>query len=216
MSLESRLTMSNMSVEIGAKFAFFEPDEKIDEYLAGRTTKQYESVLPDKDAVYKEEYKIDVSNLEPQLALPYEVDNIKPVSELVGTTIHQALLGSCTNGRIEDLRIAAELLKERIVHQNTRFLIIPASSAVYSQATAEGLTEVFLKAGATICPPGCGACFGSHMGLLADGENCIASINRNFKGRMGSPDSRVFLASPATVAASAMEGKIADPRNHLR
>ncbi len=216
MSLENRLTMSNMSVEIGAKFAIFEPDDKVEEYLAGRTTRQYESVLPDKNAVYKAEYEIDVSNLEPQVASPYEVDNVKPVVELAGTRIHQALLGSCTNGRIEDLRIAAELIKGRMVHQNTRLLVIPASREVYNQATAEGLTEVFLESGATICSPGCGACFGSHMGLLADGENCIASINRNFKGRMGSSDSRVFLASPATVAASAIEGKIADPRNYLR
>ncbi len=216
MSLESRLTMSNMSVEIGAKFAFFEPDEKVEEYLAGRTTKQYKPVYADKDAAYKTEYEIDVSNLIPQIALPYEVDNVKPVSELVGTRIHQAVLGSCTNGRIEDLRIAAEIIKGRKVHNDTRFLIIPASSEVYTQAIREGIIEVLLKAGATICPPGCGACFGSHMGLLADGENCIASINRNFRGRMGSPDSSVFLASPATVAASAIEGRIADPRNYLR
>ncbi|OGN89654.1 MAG: 3-isopropylmalate dehydratase large subunit [Chloroflexi bacterium RBG_13_46_14] len=214
MSLESRLTMSNMSVEIGAKFAFFKPDEKVDEYIAERTTKQYKPVHADKDAVYKAEHEIDVSNLPPQVALPYEVDNVKPVSELTGTRIHQALLGSCTNGRIEDLRIAAEIMKGRKVHQDTRFLVIPASSEVYNQAISEGLIEVFIKAGGMICPPGCGACFGSHMGLLADGENCIASINRNFKGRMGSPDSRVFLASPATVAASAIEGKIADPRNY--
>lgn len=215
MSLESRLTMSNMSVEIGAKFAFFEPDEKVEEYLAGRTTKQYKPVHPDKDAVYKAEYEIDVSNLSPQVALPYEVDNVKSVSELTGTRIHQALLGSCTNGRIEDLRIAAEIIEDRKVHHNTRFLVIPASSDVYTQAISEGLIEIFARAGGVICPPGCGACFGSHMGLLADGENCIASINRNFRGRMGSPDSKVFLASPATVAASVVEGKIADPRNYL-
>ncbi|UCD08039.1 MAG: 3-isopropylmalate dehydratase large subunit [Dehalococcoidales bacterium] len=216
MSLESRLTISNMSVEIGAKFAIFEPDEKVEEYLEERTTKQYKPVYADKDAIYKAVYEIDVSNIEPQIALPYEVDNVKPVSELTGTRIHQALLGSCTNGRIEDLRIAAEIIKGRKINQQTRFLVVPASSEVYSQAAIEGLIEVFLKAGVTICPPGCGACFGSHMGLLADGENCVASINRNFKGRMGSSDSSVFLASPATVAASAIEGKIADPRNYLR
>ena len=212
MSLESRLTMSNMSVEIGAKFAFFEPDEKVEEYLAGRTTKQYKPVNADKDAVYRAEYEIDVSSLPPLVALPYEVDNIKPVSELTGTVIHQALLGSCTNGRIEDLRIAADIIKGRKAHHDTRFLVVPASAEVYSQGAVEGLIEVFLEAGATICPPGCGACFGTHMGLLAEGENCIASINRNFRGRMGSPGSRVYLASPATVAASAIEGKIADPR----
>jgi len=203
-------------VEIGAKFAFFEPDRKVEEYLTGRTAKQYKPVHADENAVYKAEYEIDASELSPQVAMPYEVDNVKPVSELTGTRIHQALLGSCTNGRIEDLRIAADIIRGRKVHQDTRFLVVPASSEVHRRAAAEGLIEVFLKAGAAICPPGCGACFGSHMGLLAEGENCIATINRNFKGRMGSPGSRVYLASPVTVAASAIEGEIADPRNYLR
>ncbi|MFC2038844.1 aconitase family protein, partial [Chloroflexota bacterium] len=214
MSLESRMTMSNMSVEIGAKFAFFEPDEKVTEYLAGRTDKNYQPVYADKDAVYEAEYEIDVSGLEPQVSLPYAVDNVKPVSGVTGTRVDQVLLGSCTNGRIEDLRIAADIIKGKKVHPDTRLLVAPASAEVYGSAATEGLIKVFIDAGAVMCPAGCGACFGGHLGLLAPGETCIASINRNFRGRMGSTESGVFLASPATVAASAIEGQIADPRNY--
>ena len=215
MSLESRMTMSNMAVEIGAKFAFFEPDRKVEEYLLGRKRKPYNPVYADGDAEYKAEYEIDVSGLEPQVALPYAVDNIAPVSKVTGTRVHQALLGSCTNGRIEDLRIAAGILRGRKVNRDTRLLVAPASGEVYRQAISEGIIEVLMDAGAVLCPAGCGACFGSHLGLLGTGETCIATINRNFRGRMGSPDSEVFLASPATVAASAVEGRIADPRKYL-
>ncbi len=214
MSLESRMTISNMSVEIGAKFAFFEPDEKVREYLAGRTVKKFQPVYADEDATYEAEYEVDVSRLEPQVALPYAVDNVKPVSEVIGIKVNQALLGSCTNGRIEDLRVAAEIARGKKVHPNTRLLVAPASTGVYTQAAEEGILTALLEAGAVMCPAGCGACFGGHLGLLASGETCIASINRNFRGRMGSPESRVFLASPATVAASAIEGKITDPRNY--
>jgi len=214
MSLESRMTISNMSVEIGAKFAFFEPDEKVEEYLAGRSAKKLQPVYADEDAAYEAEYEVDVSSLEPQLALPYAVDNVKPVSEVTGIKVNQALLGSCTNGRVEDLRIAAGILKGKKVHPDTRLLVAPASTEVYRQAVEEGIVKILLDAGAVMCPAGCGACFGGHLGLLAEGETCIASINRNFKGRMGSPESRVFLASPATVAASATEGKITDPRDY--
>lgn len=140
---------------------------------------------------------------------------LPPVSKLAGISIHQALLGSCTNGRLEDLRAAANILRGRKVNRDTRLLVSPASTAVYEQAAAEGIIEVFLAAGAVLCPSGCGACFGSHLGLLGAGEACIASINRNFRGRMGSPDSKVFLASPATVAASAVAGCIADPRQYF-
>ncbi|MFC2021419.1 3-isopropylmalate dehydratase large subunit [Chloroflexota bacterium] len=214
MSLESRMTISNMSVEIGAKFAFFEPDDKVKKYLAGKTTKPFQPVYADEDAVYEAEYEVDVSSLEPQVALPYAVDNVKPVSGVTGIKLNQALLGSCTNGRFEDLKTAAEIIKGKKVHPDTRLLVAPASAEVYGQAAAEGLLQVFIAAGAVMCPAGCGACFGGHLGLLAAGETCIASINRNFRGRMGNPDSKVFLASPATVAASAIEGQIADPRNY--
>ncbi|MBN2239472.1 MAG: 3-isopropylmalate dehydratase large subunit [Dehalococcoidales bacterium] len=214
MSLESRLTVSNMAMEIGAKFAFFEPDRKVDDYLSTRTCEPYHPVYADKDAAYKAEYEIDISGLEPQAAMPYTVDNVRPVTEIAGKVIHQALLGSCTNGRIEDLRTAADILRGKKVHPGTRLLVAPASSEVYRQAAEEGIIEILLVAGAILCPAGCGACFGSHLGLLADGETCIATINRNFRGRMGSPESEVYLASPATVAASAIEGRIADPRNY--
>ena len=169
----------------------------------------------DSDAIYQAEYEINVSDLEPQVALPYAVDNVAPVSLVAGTLVHQALLGSCTNGRIEDLRVAAGILRGRKIQRDTRLLVVPASAEIYRQAVAEGIIDVLLDAGAVLCPAGCGACFGSHLGLLGAGESCIATINRNFRGRMGSPDSKVFLSSPATVAASALAGCIADPRQFL-
>jgi 3-isopropylmalate/(R)-2-methylmalate dehydratase large subunit len=214
MSLASRITMSNMAVEIGAKFGFFEPDEKVSRYLTGRTNKSFDLIRPDEDAVYEKTFEIDVSTLEPQVAFPFAVDNGKPVSKIGEIKVDQALLGSCTNGRLEDLRIAVEILKGRSVHSDTRLLVIPASAEVYREAMTEGILSTMIDAGGIICNPGCGSCFGAHMGLLASGEACIASINRNFKGRMGSPEAKVYLASPATVAASAIEGKIADPRNY--
>lgn len=214
MSIASRMTMSNMSVEIGAKFGFFEPDEKVRQYLTSRTDKPLDFVSPDKDAVYEKEYAVDVSNLEPQVAFPFAVDNVKSVSEVGAAKVDQAVLGSCTNGRLEDLRIAAEILTGRKVHTGTRLLVIPASAEVYKWAITEGILHTLIDSGAIICPPGCGPCFGAHMGLLASGESCIASINRNFKGRMGSPEAKVYLGSPATVAASAIEGRIADPRKY--
>jgi homoaconitase/3-isopropylmalate dehydratase large subunit len=208
------MTISNMAVELGAKFGLFEPDEKVQEYLVKRTKEPLELVFADKDAVYEQEFEVEVSNLEPQVSLPYAVDNVKPISEIKGIKVEQAYLGSCTNGRLEDLRIAAGILKNRKVHPDTRLLVSPASGEVFRKASEEGILSLLSDAGAIICPAGCGPCFGAHMGLLSAGEACIASINRNFKGRMGSPDSKVFLASPATVAASAIEGNIADPRNY--
>ncbi|MGD8227885.1 MAG: 3-isopropylmalate dehydratase large subunit [Desulfobacteraceae bacterium] len=214
MSISSRMTMSNMSVELGAKFGFFEPDEKAIDYLRGKTHSSFEALNADKDAEYEATYRVDVSELEPQIALPYSVDNVKPISELAEIPIHQAVLGSCTNGRLEDLKIAAKLLKGRTVHPDVRLLVVPASSGIYREAINEGLVQIFLDANAIILNPSCGPCFGAHMGLLASGETCIASINRNFKGRMGSGDAKVYLASPATVGASAVEGRIADPRKY--
>jgi len=214
MSLESRMTMSNMAVEIGAKFGFFEPDEKVTQYLSQRTDRTFQLLKPDKDAIYEKVYEVDVSSLEPQIALPFSVGNVMPISKIGEIKIDQAVLGSCTNGRIEDLRIAAEILKGKKVHPDTRVLVIPASAEVYKEALSEGIITALIDSGAIICNPSCGPCFGAHMGLLASGETCIASINRNFKGRMGSPEARVYLASPATVAASAIEGRIVDPRNY--
>jgi 3-isopropylmalate/(R)-2-methylmalate dehydratase large subunit len=213
MTVASRMTMSNMAMELGAKFAFFEPDEQTLTYLKGLTRQPLTPFKSDRDALYEQTYRVDVTGLEPQIAIPYSVDNVKPISELEEVVINQAVVGSCTNGRLEDLQAAASILKGRAVHPDVRLLVIPASKSVYRDALKSGLLNVFLDANAIICNPSCGPCFGQHMGQLAAGETCVASINRNFRGRMGSDEAKVYLASSATVAASAIEGKIVDPRN---
>jgi len=200
-------------MELGAKFAFFEPDEQTLTYLKGLTRQPLTPFKSDRDALYEQTYRVDVTGLEPQIAIPYSVDNVKPISELEEVVINQAVVGSCTNGRLEDLQAAASILKGRAVHPDVRLLVIPASKSVYRDALKSGLLNVFLDANAIICNPSCGPCFGQHMGQLAAGETCVASINRNFRGRMGSDEAKVYLASSATVAASAIEGKIVDPRN---
>lgn len=211
LSVESRMTMANMAVEIGAKFGFFAPDEKTYAYLAehGLPPGSYAPLHPDPGAAYLETHDVDLAAVEPQVALPHSPDNVRPVSEVAGQRVDQAVLGSCTNARIEDLRVAARYLRGRTVARHVRMYVSPASIDVYRQAMREGLLEVFLDAGAVVLNPGCGACFGKHMGLLAAGEVCISSTNRNFQGRMGSAQARVFLASPLTVAASAVAGEIA-------
>jgi 3-isopropylmalate/(R)-2-methylmalate dehydratase large subunit len=214
LSLASRLTVSNMAMEIGAKFAFFEPDEKVVKYLLGRARHPYSAITADAGAAYEKEYQVQVTDLEPQIAFPYSVDNVKPISQIGEIKIDQAVLGSCTNGRLEDLKMAAEIMAGKRVHPDTRCIVLPASNEVYKDALQEGVLATLVVAGATICNPGCGTCYGACMGLLAEGENCVASINRNFKGRMGSPQSKVYLASPVTVAASAIAGKIVDPRSY--
>lgn len=209
MSLSSRITIANMSIEIGAKFCFFEPDQKTLEYLKGRA----DGIKPAKsDGEANIVYEINISNIEPQVSLPHTVDNVKPISQVDNVPIQQAILGSCTNGRIEDLQLAAGLLRGKKVHPKVRLLVIPASRKIYMQAMEDGTLKTLLEAGGIILNPGCGPCFGSHMGLLAPGEKCISSTNRNFKGRMGSSEAEVYLASPATIAASAIRGHIADPR----
>lgn len=215
--MDDRLTMSNMAVEMGAKTGIVEPDEVTLSYLKGRidVNDNLSIMKSDEDAEYSEEYEFDVSDMEPQVACPYRVDNVKPISEVEGTPIDQAFIGSCTNGRLSDLRIAAKILKGRRVNRGTRLIVIPASQEVYREALREGLIDVLLESGAMICNPTCGPCIGVHLGVLASGEVCIASINRNFIGRMGSRESKVYLASPASVAASAIEGRIADPRRYL-
>jgi homoaconitase/3-isopropylmalate dehydratase large subunit len=172
-------------------------------------------IQADRDASYEKVFEVDASGVEPQVALPSSVDNVKAVSQLGEIILDQAFIGSCTNGRIEDLRAAATILKGKKVHSRVRLLVIPASWEVYREALKSGILETLVDAGAIICNSSCGPCFGAHMGLLAPGERCIASINRNFQGRMGSSDAEVYLGSPATVAASAVEGRIADPRNYL-
>jgi 3-isopropylmalate/(R)-2-methylmalate dehydratase large subunit len=212
LSVESRMTMSNMAVEIGAKFGLFNADEKTLAYLKGRGEGSLEEVAADGDASYEATYEIDVSALGPQVACPHSVGNVRPVSEVRGKPVNQAVLGSCTNGRLEDLKAAAEILKGKKVDPSTRLLVYPASRDVYLQAMEEGVLRELAEAGGILCNPSCGPCFGGHVGLLWKGEVCISSTNRNFKGRMGSPEAEVYLASPATVAASALRGVITDPR----
>jgi 3-isopropylmalate/(R)-2-methylmalate dehydratase large subunit len=215
MSIAGRMTLCNMTVEMGAKNGIVEPDETTHKFLEGRTTKMlapFESLLSDPDAKYEKVVDIDVADLTPQIAYPSSVDNVKPASEMTNVTVEQAFIGSCTNGRIEDLRVAAEILKGNMVKDGVRTLVIPASQEVYRQALNEGLIEIFTDAGALVCGSTCGPCLGGHIGLLAPGETCISTSNRNFIGRMGSKDANVYLASPATVAASAITGRITDPR----
>ncbi len=216
MSVASRMVMSNLSMEMGAKAAIIPPDDKTLEYVQSRTSWDYEPIYADGDAQYVETYEFDVANLSPQVACPHSVDNVKPIEEVEGIKVDQAVIGSCTNGRLEDLIEAAKILSTRHVHKDVRLIVIPASWEVYRQALKQGVIETFINAGAVIINPGCGPCLGAHQGVLAPGEVAIASTNRNFQGRMGSPDSFVYLASPATVAASAVEGKITDPRRLLR
>jgi 3-isopropylmalate/(R)-2-methylmalate dehydratase large subunit len=212
MNIASRMTLSNMAMEIGAKFALIAPDDKTISYVKSRTTKPFTPLYPDPDAIYEKMYELDVSDLEPQVAFPHSVGNVKPISKAEGIKIDQAFLGSCTNGRLEDLVAAAEVLKDRRVHPDVRMIVIPASREVYLEALRAGIIETLLKAGAVVCNPTCGPCMGTHLGLLAEGERCISSSNRNFKGRMGSSKAEIYLASPYVVAASAVKGEITDPR----
>ena len=212
LSIPSRMTMSNMGVEIGAKFAFFEADDKTVDFLKGRAREEATPFRADGDAVYERSYEVDVSGLEPQVAFPHDVGNVRPISQVGDIEVNQAFLGSCTNGRLEDLEVAAGILKGKRVHPDVRLLVFPASYEIYLEAMRKGILETLILAGAVVCNPNCGPCLGGHMGLLASGERCISASNRNFKGRMGSPEAEVYLGSPATVAASAIAGRIVDPR----
>jgi len=212
LSIDSRLVLSNMSVEFGAKFGLFPVDGVTHDYMKSVGQQDIEELYPDNGAQYEYTYKFDVGNLEPMIALPHTVDNVKPVREVAGEKVDQVLLGSCTNGRLEDLRIAAGIMKGKEVAPSVRMYVYPASRQVMLQAMDEGIMQTLSASGAIICSASCGPCFGSQGGLLGSGEVCISSTNRNFKGRMGSPDAKVFLASPATIAASALTGKITDPR----
>ncbi|MHC3128634.1 MAG: 3-isopropylmalate dehydratase large subunit [Candidatus Bathyarchaeota archaeon] len=212
MSVDGRMVLCNMAVEMGAKAGIIEPDQKTLDYVKGRTDKTIKPVKSDPDAVYERVLDVDISDLEPQVAVPHSVDNVKPVSEVEDIEVDQAFIGSCTNGRLEDLRSAARVLKGKRIAGGVRLIVIPASQEIYLNALNEGLIKTFMEAGATIGNPNCGPCLGGHMGILAEDEVCISSSNRNFVGRMGSTKSYVYLASPATVAASAITGKITDPR----
>jgi len=208
--LADRITIANMGIEAGAKACIVQPDEKVDKYLKGRVRGRYRKVKADADAAYSELWEYDGADIVPVVAKPSLPSNVAPASE-VDVTIDQAYLGSCTNGRIEDLRIAAKLLKGRKVHRDVRMIVVPATKEVFDQAVKEGLMKVFSDAGAYISGPTCGACLGGYMGILAPGERCVSSTNRNFVGRMGDKDSEVYLASPAVVTASAIKGRITDP-----
>jgi len=212
MSLASRMVLSNMAIEMGAKNGYCAPDAKTFGFLEERAETEYVPVFPDEDAVYERTLRFDASTLGPQVAKPHTVDNVSPVEAVAGTPVQQALLGTCTNGRMEDLRLAAKLLEGRKVAAGVRLLVLPASQEILVDALREGLIDTFVKAGAILLNPGCGPCLGAHQGVMAPGEVCISTANRNFKGRMGSRDAEIYLGSPATVAASAITGVITDPR----
>ena len=216
MSVDARLTISNMAVEIGAKVGLMEADAKVLKWVAERSNKTPKPVSADLGARYAAVKTYDISKLSPQVAKPHAVDNVSDVAELSNVRIDQAYIGTCTNGRLEDLEIAAKILKGKMVHPDVKFVVAPASREIYLEAARKGLIEVFVKSGCTVVGPGCGPCVGTHNGVLADGETAISTANRNFKGRMGNPNSFIYLASPATVAASAITGKISDPREYKK
>ena len=230
LSLDSRMVIPNMMAEFGAKNAYLAPDEKVFDYLAGRAARRLQlaggspqaaelaaslragALYPDAAATYSAVHTFDAGAIQLTVACPHTVDSTRPLAALRGTRVQQAFIGTCTNGRLEDLALAAEVLRGQHVAAGTRLLVVPASSQVYAEAIEHGYIQILLAAGAAIGTPGCGPCMGNHMGVLAPGEVCISSANRNFKGRMGEPDAEIYLASPAVVAAAAVAGYIIDPR----
>ena len=215
LSLDGRFTMANMAVEAGAKAGIFRVDNKTQLYIKARAQRPYSVYEPDSDNECAQVIDYDVADIEPQVALPHSPANAKPISQVGDIEIDQAVIGSCTNGRIEDLQLAAQVLKGRKVHSRVRCIVIPGSQEVYLDALTRGLIGIFIRAGVAVSTPTCGPCLGGHMGILAAGERCISTTNRNFVGRMGSPKSEVYLASPAVAAASAVLGRIASPEEVL-
>jgi 3-isopropylmalate/(R)-2-methylmalate dehydratase large subunit len=216
MTIGERLTIANMAVEAGAKVGLFPSDETTRKYLKAQGREdRYQPLSADADAVYERIVDIDVSKLEPTVSKPHTVDNTALAKDLKGTKIQQVAIGTCTNGRIEDFEIAASILKGKKRHPSTRLLITPASRTILKQMIRAGYAEIFIEAGGIILPPGCGSCLGLHQGVLGDGESCLSTANRNFKGRMGNPNSFIYLGSPATAAATALTGEITDPREVL-
>lgn len=213
-SVDERFTIANMGVEMGAKNTVFPVDNVTITYLKsiGISKSIYTSINPDDDASYNQELMYNLNSIGPVVAVPHGVDKVKPIKEVEGIEINQCLLGTCTNGRLSDFQIAAKILKGKTVHPNVRLLILPASRRIYLDAIKEGLMKIFVEAGGTILPPGCGPCLGAHQGVLAPGERCLSTSNRNFKGRMGCNEAEIYLASPATVAISAIKGKITNPQ----
>lgn len=230
LSLDSRMVIPNMMAEFGAKNAYLAPDEKVFDYLAGRAARRLQlaggspqaaqlaaslragALYPDAGATYSAVHTFDAAAIQLTVACPHTVDSTQPLAAVRGIRVQQAFIGTCTNGRLEDLALAAEVLRGQRVAAGTRLLVVPASSQVYAEAIERGYMQILLAAGAAIGTPGCGPCMGNHMGVLAPGEVCISSANRNFKGRMGEPDAEIYLASPAVVAAAAVAGYIIDPR----
>jgi 3-isopropylmalate/(R)-2-methylmalate dehydratase large subunit len=211
LDLSQRAVLTNITAEMGAKNSYIAPDQKTFDYLEGRAKRSYKPIYPDLDATYARVVEYDASMLEPMVACPHTVDNVKPLSEVAGLHVDQAFLGTCTNGRLDDLAAAASILKERLVAPGTRMIVIPASSQVYRDALRAGYIDTFVAAGAMVQSPGCGPCMGNHMGVPAVGEVVISSANRNFQGRMGTRESEIYLASPEVVAASAVAGAITHP-----
>jgi 3-isopropylmalate/(R)-2-methylmalate dehydratase large subunit len=211
LSMDGRFTMANMAIEAGGKAGIFRVDDKTLDYIKPRASRPYTVYEADDDAGYVRVIEYDVARLEPQVAVPHSPANVRPVGELAEIDIDQAVVGSCTNGRLGDLRLAAQVLKGKKVHPGVRCIVIPATQQIYLDALHEGLIEIFIRAGAVVSTPTCGPCLGGYMGVLAEGERCISTTNRNFVGRMGSPGSEVYLANPAVAAASAIAGRIAHP-----
>ncbi len=211
--MDGRFTMANMAIEAGAKAGIFRVDGETKKYVKTRAKRSYQVYQPDEDAEYTRTIEYDVSKIEPQVAMPHLPSNVKPISQVGNIKIDQVVIGSCTNGRLDDLRLAARILRGRQVSPEVRCIIIPGTQQIYLDALREGLIETFIKAGAAVSTPTCGPCLGGHMGVLAAGECCVSTTNRNFVGRMGSPQSEVYLVNPAIAAASAIMGRIASPED---
>jgi 3-isopropylmalate/(R)-2-methylmalate dehydratase large subunit len=209
--MDDRFSMANMAIEAGAKNGIFEVDEKTLDYVREHSKKPYKVYSADEEAVYCRRYTINLDEIKPTVAFPHLPDNTRTIDKVGNVKIDQVVIGSCTNGRIEDMRIAAKVLKGRRVHPDVRCIIIPATQKVWKQSMNEGLFDIFIEAGAAVSTPTCGPCLGGHMGVLAKGEKAVSTTNRNFVGRMGHPESEVYLASPAVAAASAVAGRIASP-----
>jgi len=215
LSMDSRFTVSNMAAEMGAKAALFAADAVTKKWLSSRISHPYNAISPDLDASYSHLWEWDLSSIVPQIARPHRVDDVVPITELEGMEMHQGVLGTCTNGRLEDLDVAAQILKGRKIFPGFRLIVVPASREILGAAIRSGILETLVESGAMIIPPGCGPCHGASQGVPRDGENVVSTSNRNFKGRMGNNKAFIYLASPASVAAAAVEGKIVDPRNYL-
>lgn len=215
LSVAQRMTLCNMTTEMGAKAAYIQPDEITEAFLKDKVKHDYEIFTTDPGYQYAAEHTFDVSDLKPQLAAPSSVDNVYDVTAYLGKPVNQAFLGTCTGGRVEDIEIAVRILKGKHIHPRTRFIVVPASKGVFLEAMNKGYVQALVEAGATFVTPGCAACLGTHQGMIANGETCITASSRNFPGRMGHNKAEIFVASPASVAAAALEGKIVDPTKYL-